>query len=433
MAREKRDGHEAKDATPTGKDAGDAKDAKDAKDVARGCVVLTGATGFLGRELLWKLIAGLPPDKDIVCIIRADPRSSLGAGGEVTPQARAERRLHALLAEAPLDLDLHRGMPNVTGGQQRIFAQHGDISQPRLGLSEEAFSALAARTSEIYHGAATVRFDLPIAEARRTNVDGTRVMLDLATAAHAQGGLRRFHYIGTAFVAGNRRGTIREDELQLPGEVGLSFNNTYEETKCEAEGLVRERMQKGLPVTIYRPSIIVGDSKSGYTSSFKVMYWPLKVFARGLIPIVPAARASIVDLVPVDFVIDAIWALSQRDDTLGRCYHLAAGPEHSTTIGVSMDFAADFFRVYKPLFMPRATYERYIRPILAMVMVGKRRQALEAGRVYVPYLNYQASFDTSNARRDLRDSGLTVPDVRGYFETLLRYCVESNWGRKRPS
>jgi hypothetical protein len=98
-----------------------------------------------------------------------------------------------------------------------------------------------------------------------------------------------------------------------------------------------------------------------------------------------------------------------------------------------MDFAAEFFHVYKPLFMPRETYERYVRPVLAALLHGKRRAALEAGRVYVPYLNYQASFDTSNARRDLRESGLTVPDVRGYFETLLRFCVESNWGRKKLS
>ncbi len=161
------------------------------------------------------------------------------------------------------------------------------------------------------------------------------------------------------------------------------------------------------------------------------MYWPLKVFARGLIPIVPAARASILDLVPVDFVVDAIWTLGKRDDSLGRCYHLAAGPEHSTTIGEAVDIAAAFFRVYKPLFVPWEAYERYVTPVLRFLFRGKRRRILDAGRVYVPYMNYQASFDTKNARRDLRDSGLVVPDVRTYFETLLRYCVDSNWGKRK--
>jgi len=401
----------------------------------RPCVLLTGATGFLGRELLWKLARELPPEKDIVCIIRHDREAGPGIQAQTppqaTPQERAERRLRVLLAEAPPDLA--ESGPR----QKRILALYGDISKPRLGLSEESFLTLAARVTDIYHGAATVRFDLPLAEARRTNVAGTREVLALATAAARQPAslLRRLHYIGTAFVAGTRRGLIREDELGRGAEscAGPAFHNTYEQTKYEAEAVVREHMAAGLPVSIYRPSIVVGDSQSGYTSSFKVMYWPLKVFASGLLPIVPASRASIVDLVPVDFVINAIWALGSRDDTVGRCYHLAAGPEHATSIGEAIDIAAQFFRVYKPLFVPAAAYERYVRPVLRILLRGKARRALDTGRVYVPYLNYQASFDTSNARRDLRESGLTVPDVRTYFATLLKYCVDSNWGKRRIS
>jgi thioester reductase-like protein len=403
----------------------------------RTAVVLTGATGFLGRELLFTFMRELPLTTDIVCLIRADAKAAgrgvRGVGGGLSTdaaalQAEIQWRLQDLLDKsAPPDL------PATDPRRKRVLAQPGDIIRPRLGLSAKDFAALAERTTDIYHGAATVRFDLPLDEARLTNVEGTREMLNLASAAHAAGVLRRLHYIGTAFVAGTRRGSIHEEELirhQDP-EKNQAFNNTYEETKYEAEVLVRERMAAGLPVTIYRPSIVVGDSHSGYTSSFKVMYWPLKVFARGLIPVVPAARASIVDLVPVDFVVGAIWALGQRSDSLGKSYHLAAGPEHSTTIGEAMEIAAAFFHVYKPLFLPLPTYERYVRPVLNLVLRGKRRRALEAGRVYVPYLNYSASFDTTNARRDLRESGLLVPDVRTYFETLLRYCVESNWGKRK--
>lgn len=396
----------------------------------RPAALVTGATGFLGRELLWKLMCELPPEHDIVCLIREQSREGGRAiGGHehagsiplssslATPPNSAERRLHALLAEgSPLPEDDPR--------RKRVFGLEGDICKPDLGLPREAFLSLAARVTDIYHGAATVRFDLPLDEARRTNVDGTREML--ALAALAQGArLRRFHYIGTAFVAGTRKGLIREDELQ-----SMAFNNTYEATKYEAESLVQKHMQKGLPVTIYRPSIIVGDSQSGYTSSFKVMYWPLKVFARGLIPIVPAARASIVDLVPVDFVVAAIWALGSREDSVGRCYHLAAGPEHATSIGAAIDIAAAFFGVYKPLFVSEKSFERYIRPIFNFVLRGKRRQALDVGRVYIPYLNYRASFDTRNTRRDLAGSGVAVPEVSSYFRTLLRYCVQTDWGKR---
>lgn len=385
----------------------------------RDAVVLTGATGFLGRELLFKLMLELPAEVDIVCLVRG----ARDEAARIGPQAAAERRLTDLLgdgAKVPVD-DPRR---------QRVHALAGDITLPHLGLTEEAIKALAARCTEIFHGAATVRFDLPIEEARRVNVEGTRAILELAMAAQQAGRLVRLHYVGTAYVAGNRAGLVREGDLGA----GQSFNNTYEQTKYEAESLVRDYMsgQRGrLPATIYRPSIIVGDSKTGQTSSFKVMYWPLKVFSRGLIPIVPASREGIVDLIPVDYVVDATWALSRSPGAIGRTYHLAAGPEHSTTIGAAMDQAAEFFHVYKPLFVSTEKFERFVRPLLKVALRGKRRQALDAGRVYVPYLNYRGSFDTSEARRDLSTSGLHIPDVRDYFQTLLRYCVESDWG-KRP-
>lgn len=385
----------------------------------RDVVLLTGATGFLGRELLFKLMQELVPEVDIVCLVR-------GARDEVTrlgTQPAAERRLEDLLGDgAPLPIDDPR--------RQRVRALAGDITLPHLGLPEAAMHALAARCTEIFHGAATVRFDLPLEEARRVNVEGTRAILELATAAQKAGRFQRLHYIGTAYVAGNRPGLIHEDELGA----GQSFNNTYEQTKYEAEALARDFMngQRGrLPATIYRPSIIVGDSKTGQTTSFKVMYWPLKTFSRGLIPIIPASRESIVDLIPVDYVVEATWALSRSPQALGRTYHLAAGPEHSTTIGAAMDQAAEFFHVYKPLCVSTEKFERFVRPLLRAVLRGKRRQALDTGRVYVPYLNYRGSFDTSHARADLAASGLRIPDVRDYFQTLMRYCVESDWG-KRP-
>ena len=247
--------------------------------------------------------------------------------------------------------------------------------------------------------------------------------------------MRRFHYIGTSYVAGDRPGIAYEDELAD----GHGFHNTYEATKHQAEALVRREMagkdspQGKLPATLYRPSIIVGDSKSGYTSSFKVMYWPLKVFSRGLIPIVPASRSGIVDMVPVDYVIAAIWELSRRSDTIGGCYHLAAGPDCSTTIGEALDLAAAFFRVRKPLFVPIETFERYVRPLFNFFFRGKRRQALDAGRVYVPYLNYQASFDTQKTRQALAGTQIAPSLVTRYFQTLIQFCVDTDWGKRSAS
>ncbi len=383
-------------------------------------VLLTGATGFLGRDLLKKLIDELPTEQTIYCLIRGHEKDGSVAQA---PTETARARLRKLLTE--LGYERHDD-PKVV----RVCAISGDISHQDLGAQPGDYETLVQHTSHIYHGAATVRFDLPLPEARLVNVVGTTHILDLAERIQASGRPIRLSYIGTAFVAGTRTGRILERELT----VEQSFHNTYEQTKAEAEALVRRAMrEKSLCATLFRPSIIVGNSKTGETSSFKVMYWPLKVFSRGLIPIVPASRAGIVDMVPVDYVIAAIWELSRRSDTIGGCYHLAAGPDASTTIGAALDQAAAFFRVRKPLFVPIETFERYIRPLFHLFFRGKRRQALDAGRVYVPYLNYQASFDTQQTKAALAKVGIFPPLVMRYFETLMQFCIDSDWGKRDPS
>ncbi len=382
-------------------------------------VLLTGATGFLGRDLLRIFIKELPPEQTIYCLIRGHAQKGDKQSG-LSPQQLAEQRLDTLLGE----LGFHG---RTESRLLRVRAIAGDISQAGLGATPEALTELADHVEHIYHGAATVRFDQPLPEARRINVEGTRHILDLALRILRQGRPMRLSYIGTSFVAGTRHGRVFENELT----VDQTFHNTYEQTKAEAESLVRKYMvEHGLRATLFRPSIIVGDSRTGETSSFKVMYWPLKIFSRGLIPIVPASRAGVVDMVPVDYVIAAIWELSRRDDTLGGCYHLAAGPEGSTTIGEALDQAVDFFKVRRPLFVPTETFERYVRPLFRVFFHGKRRQALDAGRVYVPYLNYQASFDTTNTRAALKGTGIAAPSVHDYFARLMTFCVESDWGKR---
>ncbi len=382
-------------------------------------VLLTGATGFLGRDLLRIFIRELPVERTIYCLIRGQAHKHDKQQG-LSPQQLAEQRLDTLLGELGFSV---RTEPRLL----RIRAIAGDISHDGLGVTPEALAELEQQVGHIYHGAATVRFDQPLAEARRINVEGTRQILDLALRISRRGHPIRISYIGTSFVAGTRQGRVYETELT----VDQPFHNTYEQTKAEAESLVRKYMaEHGLHATLFRPSIIVGDSRTGETSSFKVMYWPLKIFSRGLIPIVPASRAGVVDMVPVDYVIAAIWELSRRQDTLGGCYHLAAGPDGSTTIGEALEQATAFFKVRKPLFVPTATFERYVRPLFHLFFHGKRRQALDAGRVYVPYLNYQAAFDTTNTRAALKGTGIVAPSVRDYFARLMTFCVESDWGKR---
>ena len=151
----------------------------------------------------------------------------------------------------------------------RAVAIAGDLTAPRLGLGER-HDEIAAGVGTVIHSAASVAFDLPIEEARAINVEGTRRVLDFAGAVPD---LQRVAYVSTAYVAGDRRGTVYEDDR----ETG-TFRNSYERSKHEAEAVVRSST---LPWTIARPSIIVGESTTGWTASFNVLYGPLRAFAAG--------------------------------------------------------------------------------------------------------------------------------------------------------
>jgi thioester reductase-like protein len=138
---------------------------------------------------------------------------------------------------------------------------------PGLGLGAER-ERIAEEVREVIHCAASVAFDLSLAESRSVHVEGTRHVLELAEECAARGeGLRRMTYVSTAYVAGDRHGCARETGL----EVGQGFRNAYEQSKHEAERLVWSRRER-LPLTVVRPSIVVGDRATGWTASVNVVY-----------------------------------------------------------------------------------------------------------------------------------------------------------------
>ena len=363
-------------------------------------IAITGATGFLGREIVRHLLIE-EPEARLLLLIR----------GKSDDDARA--RGDAVLASVLSGDALETARP-------RVRVVRADLERDRLGLDPDAYERLAAETSAVIHGAASVSFTLPLAEARAINVEGTRRMLDLAAKAGA-----RADYIGTAYVAGDRKGLALESELDM----GQPFRNTYEQTKMEAEKLVQDRA-KSQPIAVFRPSIIVGDSATGRTSSFKVLYWPLKIYARGLWRIAPARARTPLDVVPSDYVARALLHIRRDPESAGRVYHLAAGPERSATLREVTDLAAEFFKVKPPIFVNPELFIRFIRPLIDRFAFGRIRHILLTGRVYTPYLSLDLQFDTSNARAALRGTNIAVPRVEEYFAALFRYCLETDWGKK---
>jgi thioester reductase-like protein len=370
-------------------------------------VVMTGVTGAVGRELAVRIVR--TPGARVVCLVRAATDSA------------AEERLDQTLRE----MDHH---PLTAEERSRITAVRGDITQPRLGLAPAVWDRLAAQATRMVHGAANVSWSLPIEEARRINTGGTQEMLRLAEAASKHGALRAFDYLSTVMVAGKRRGLVPEEPL----DDSAGFWSTYEQSKCEAEGAVWAA-KSGLPVSVFRLSMVVGDSRTGHTGAFNVMYWPLKMLSRGIFWLAPADPQGVVDIVPIDYVADAVEAISSDPAQRGGCFHIAAGADDCCTISEVLDLAVEAMGVRRPILVNPAVFMKCVRPLLFAVTWGKRRELMKKARVYVPYLSYPARFDVSRTRAALEPFGLRPPPVRAYFRKLIEYAVAMEWGKRRAS
>lgn len=357
-------------------------------------ILVTGATGFLGVQLVRKLL-DCRPNARLALLIRDRPGQS------------GQQRADSIVPPAE---------------RFRVEVHSGDVGQQNCGLGAPAFQRLSAETTRVIHSAATVRFDHSLEEARRINVEGTRRVLDFASGMRR---LRSVAYVGTAFVAGERTGLVRESELA----VGQSYRNTYEQTKAEAEALVRSRLGS-LPGIVLRPSIIVGDSRTGVTSSFKMMYWPLKIYARRLWRTVPGFSDAVLDIVPVDFVAESVARLVFDEAALGNTVHLCAGPRGSATIQQVARRAAEYFHVREPRYVDPKFFFAAVRPLLLLLLWGRKRRVLRDGRAYRDYFTMHMQFDTTNAERLLGPAGLCPPPVLDYLDRLFHYCVASDWGRK---
>jgi long-chain acyl-CoA synthetase len=365
-------------------------------------VLLTGVTGFLGMELLARYLEHT--DRPVYALIRAP--------SEAAAERRLRRTLHCLFgADHPFG--------------ERVTAVRGDITRDGLGLGRDVWP-LAERVSEIVHGAASVSFELPLDESRAINVGGTRRLLELAELCQASaGGLRRFTYVSTAYVAGEHSGTFSEDDL----DVGQGFRNAYECSKFEAEAIVK-RWRSRLPITVVRPSIVVGERDSGWTPAFNVLYWPLRAFSRGAYRVIPARPSAPVDVVSVDYVTDAIFALTHSPQALGATLHLTAG-RHTSSVGELVELASEFFGHPPPRLVEPALYRRLVHPLLVRASRDERlRRALRRSEVYFPYFTARVSYDDRRARALLHQTGIEPTPLRTYFDTLLGFALAADWGRR---
>ena len=346
-------------------------------------ILVTGFPGVLGSRLLPGVLRRAPEAR-ATCLVQ--PKFA----------AIASARNEALVAADP-SLD------------GRVEMASGDITRPGLGLDDPA--TLPSTITEIWHLAAA--YDLSVARdlALRVNLEGTRNVLRFAEDCPA---LRRHHYVSTCYVSGRHCGPFRESDL----DVGQSFNNFYEETKFLAEAEVAESRSGGMPTSVYRPAVVVGDSITGETQKFDGPYFLLQWLLRqprwALVPVVSDPMISRFNMVPSDFVIDAIEYLSGLEGSVDRTYQLA-DPRPLTVDQLLEEMCRATARRGVRVHLPRRATEWALGNIGALErFVGIPADAVE-------YFAHPTHYDTTNTERDLAGSGIACPPVADYLPTLVKF------------
>lgn len=366
-------------------------------------IFITGASGTIGSAIVPRLLAR--PDSTLTLLLRAQDDADL------------QQRLHTLLHHWQIAPD--------SAMAARLQPVRGDISQPDFGLDGARWQAVAATTTHIIHCAASVKLTMPMAQALATAVQPTRTVLALAHQASQAGCLRKVDLVSTVGVWGRTPG--RMPERALP-EV-QQFHNTYEAAKAQAERVVWEE-GVGLPITVHRPSMVVGERDSGRVLHFQVFYH-LCEFLSGArtFGIMPALGQTRLDTVPVDWVADAIAWSSHTDAMAGRILHLCSGPERAIALPELQHLVRQRWQAAgRPLpalrTVPRSWLERLI-PLIGLLAGQRVRRALRGLKPVLEYLAEDQSFDNTATAALLDAAGLPLLPRERYLGPVLDYYLAS--------
>jgi thioester reductase-like protein len=356
----------------------------------RESVLVTGATGVVGVEIVARLArAGRP----VLALIHRNQQLTLNNG----------RRLSTSSA------------PDPQAGA--VSCLQGDLTQPGLGLDPADYQRLRSQIGLVVHSAAVVDFGRPRELYETVNVEGTSRVLEFCQ--DGPGAPVPLVHVSTAYVAGQRRGAIYEREL----DEGQRFANYYEESKFQAEGLVRDAAGS-LPAAIVRPSIVVGASRSGAIRDFKVIYAVLKTLTEGRVRSIPAHYGATLDLVPIDWVADVVTSVALRfDEAVGQTFH-AVGTEAITLRDLS-DVLAEYPSLQAPRFLPPEIFDLDRLPAL------ERKYYDRIVSLYESYFTCRMSFSDDATAKFMGSR----PQLRRkpFLRRLLDYAIRVGFlGRPLP-
>jgi len=356
-------------------------------------VLVTGASGFVGSEILRHCLL---KNQHVLAIIR--PRFGQ------TAKQRFERIASHWIDQGLIENEQLRLV-------KIISADLTSYISPEI-LENEPIEI-------IYHAAASTDFQEPLGLARKANVTSTQRIVQLALSLEKR---PKFIHISTAFVCGKVKGLVRESDITK------SFYNSYEQTKAESESVVNH---SGLTYVILRPSIIVGDSNNGYTTHFRIFYSMFRLWFIGILPRAPVDLSALVDVVPVDYVVNAALYLSSVPEAEGEVFHLCSGENHVTPQKI-VDACQKEFPGKKFLFSPLFVLSLLSCPFLKPIIPSAWKQVLEIFQGHFPYMGRSDRvFDTEKAKQLLTQANIDCPKFDEFGRILFRYCRDSNWGKKK--
>lgn len=296
-------------------------------------------------------------------------------------------------------------------GAANFSIVEGDITSPDLGLSQQSLDRARAETHTLFHLAALYDLAVDRESAQRVNVQGTERVNEFVKSIP---NLKRYHYVSTCYVAGRRLGLIREDELQHDA----GFRNHYEESKYEAE-LSVAALKSDLPVTIHRPAVVVGDSRTGETAKYDGIYYLIHYLRRwpgGLSLFNIGNSAVSLNLVPIDFVIEAMVALAKDERAAGATVQIA-DPAPLTTEQLFDAIAETVAGRKSAITLPR----NLVYPVL-MAPGAPKISGLPHSAV--PYFFLEQWYDTTQSQQLLATNGIHCPAFPDYVEALVQFVRE---------
>jgi long-chain acyl-CoA synthetase len=363
-------------------------------------VLITGANGFVGTQIARRLLQN--KETTILALIRA---------------ADAEEGARKLAREWWDWPELI----NAIGTSVKVVC--GDVCSPHLGLKETDYDSLVENVTHVIHTAADWRL-VSLEEIRKTNVQGTANVLEVAKEANRRHSLERFSHISTAYVAGGRTGVVSETDLT--DEFG--FFTPYEQSKYEGEVLVQAAKNE-LPITVFRPSMIVGDSQTGAIKTFNTFYYPVKLYLTGKRRFMPVGGSLRINVIPVDYVAEAVTKLTFDPNAVGLTFHLLAPNQSLMTVGGLLDFLQKWAKTKLNIKLP----EPFCIPMSASSMkaVIKFQRAFQRNHrvsdaliALAPYFSENRQFQRTNTDNLL---GAYNPNWMEILPRLLEFAVYNSF------